>query len=140
MPDCAICYNDVKDPFRPSCCQHFFCRRCLIYWASKNNVCPLCKIKFFYVLPYNAGQLRVPMFTFAFYKNKRLYNLQNPNGPGLNLQICDSCGGIDQTNALQTCRLCNLYNCHPNCDNYCASVNSEFICEHCRGLLRMEFS
>jgi len=43
---CVICMCKPKNKAGLDCCQHEFCRKCIIKWSETENSCPLCKRKF----------------------------------------------------------------------------------------------
>lgn len=43
---CSVCLGDYKDKSYVPGCYHAFCFTCIKEWASRNNVCPLCKGSF----------------------------------------------------------------------------------------------
>ena len=43
---CVICMCKPKNKAGLDCCQHEFCRKCIVKWSETENSCPLCKRKF----------------------------------------------------------------------------------------------
>ena len=44
MSDCVICCENINNEFT-TCCGHKFCKKCIITWGKKKNICPLCRKK-----------------------------------------------------------------------------------------------
>ena len=47
--NCAICLERVEVQGRIDSCAHQFCLECIRRWAEKENTCPLCKQRFYFV-------------------------------------------------------------------------------------------
>ena len=45
---CCICLNDITKRKEASldCCDHKFCKKCIVKWSKRENTCPQCRKKF----------------------------------------------------------------------------------------------
>lgn len=124
---CSICLEQITNLANPNCCNHDFCRDCLIKWSKEcSNTCPLCKKSFHKI--------------YIYEKNKRIEILINPKKlkveDDLDAQFFDDgcyvCGiGGDDANLL-ICDMCNYHVCHFYCDKLKELPEGQWFCRDCK--------
>lgn len=43
---CSVCLNIISDSAVAENCMHQFCRSCIVEWARRSNLCPVCRTSF----------------------------------------------------------------------------------------------